>query len=313
MIDPVSLRALIALHDEGTVAAAAESLGYTGSNVTQHLRKLERHYAVPMVERAGRRVVLTPAAIALVQRARPIVDDLEQLVRAPLGEREPQGTLRVGAFPTAIRGLMVPVLARAASQYPRLKIVPIEVEQAEALEMLAQGSLDAVVHKSWGRIPPDEFRQRVLTRVELGNDALDAVVPAFHPLAENESIALRELATDQWALSPIHDPYSRWIASHDPALLAPLAQAFEAAEFQTLIRYVEAGIAVTVVPRLGRGILPSTVRAVPLRDEDAFRIVHLYARPIAAASTTMRALAELLRKALRSEEQVEGLPPISVL
>jgi len=305
MIDPVSVRALIAVADHGSVAEAARVLGYTPPNVSQHIRKLEVHFRTPLLERVGRGVVLTPAAMTLVGRGRPLVDGLEQLRRASLHDDEVKGVLRVGAFPTALRGLLVPAITRAATSYPLLRIEPYEMEADAALHALASGNLDAVVHKSWGANDPDEFEPRSLHRVQIGTDALDAVVPATHDLAGRERLFLRELASDQWAISLRHDPYGRWIASHDPSLLTPLSHAFEAAEFQTLTRYVEAGLAVTVIPRLGRGVLPDSVRAIPLSDPDAYRRIHLYLRPITARSRVADAFATLLVEALRDEEGCE--------
>lgn len=302
MIDPVSIRALMAVADHGSVVEAARVLGYTPPNVSQHIRKLELHFDTPLLERVGRGVVLTPAAMTLVSRGRPLVDGLEQLRRAPLHDDEVTGVLRVGAFPTAVCGLLIPTITRAAAKYPQLRIEPYEIEADAALTALARGTLDAVIHKSWGANEPDEFEPRALHRTEIGTDQLDALVPSAHPLAGRDRLFLRELASDQWAISPVHDPYGRWIASHDPALLSTLGHAFEAAEFQTLTRYVEAGLAVTVIPRLGRGVLPDSVRAIPLADPDAYRKIHLYLRPITARSQVAGAFAAMIGEALRNEE-----------
>lgn len=309
MIDPVSVRALIAIADHGSVAEAARVLGYTPPNISQHIRKLEAHFETPLLERVGRGVVLTSAALTLVGRGRPLVDGLEQLRRAPLQDDEVKGVVRVGAFPTAVRGLLIPTIAAAAGRFPGLVVEPYEMEADDALQQLARGTIDAVVHKSWGANAPDEYEPRSLHLTELGIDTLDALVPATHALADREHLFLRELAPDRWAISPRHDPYGRWIASHDPALLTPLSHAFEAAEFQTLARYVEAGLAVTVMPRLGRGALPASVRAVPLADPDAHRKIHLYVRPITARSQSIDALTQMLTEALQNEEQ-RGLAPV---
>ncbi|MCC4907714.1 LysR family transcriptional regulator [Microbacterium sp. cx-59] len=308
MIDPISIRALIAIADHGSVAEAARVLGYTPPNISQHVRKLESHFGTPLVERVGRGVVLTPAALTLVGRGRPLVDGLEQLRRAPLHDDEVKGVIRVGAFPTAVCGLLIPTITRAATSFPGLRIEPYEMEADAALQALARGTLDAVIHKSWGASIPDEYEPRSLHRTELGIDTLDALVPATHVLANRGRVFLRELASDQWAISPRHDPYGRWIASHDPSLLTPLGHAFQAAEFQTLTRYVEAGLAVTVMPRLGRGTLSASVRAVPLADPDAYRKIHLYVRPITARSQVAEAVTAMFKDALQNEEHRDRDP-----
>lgn len=300
MMDPVSLRILIAVHDTGSVTAAAELLGYTAPNITQHLRKLERALGTAMVERAGRGIVLTPDALAVVDRARPLVDGLEQLRLTASVQSEPAGRFRVSAFPTALRGLLLPALALARERYPRLRLVPVESEYEPALDALGIGRLDAVIAKTWGAATPAAPSSRPLERIDLGEDPLDAILPAGHRLARRTSIHLAELAGDRWAITPHEDPYGTWIAAHDPALLEPMNDAYEAAEFQSLIRFAELGLAVTVVPRLGRGRLPGTVAAVPLADPDAHRTIHLYVRPVVARSSTTTAITELLTAILRS-------------
>ncbi len=294
MIDPIALRILVAVHDTGSVRGAADLLGYTSPNVTQHLRKLERRLGEPMVERAGRGLVMTPRGVSLVERARPLIDGLEQLDLTSTSEVL-SGVVRIAAFPTALRGLLLPAMAAMNGAHPELTIVPIESDPAGALDALGVGRLDAVISKSWGTTEPATGARRPLTRIEIGRDHLDAVVPAGHPLADRHEIGLRDLAAERWAITPPGDPFGTWISAHAPALLHPIINAFHAVEFQSLIRFAETGLAITVVPRLGRGALPDAVVAIPLNDADAFRAIDLYVRPMAARSRATEMIVERFR------------------
>lgn len=298
MIDPVTLRILVAVHDTGSVTGAARLLGYTGPNITQHLRKLERHLSAPMVEKAGRSIRLTPIALSLVEHARGIVDDLEQLPQIVSTASAPSGRMRVAAFPTALRGLLLPAIAGLRKEVPALTVTPHELEPDRALEGLALGRVDAVITKTWGTGITGPVPTRALHKIILGTDPLEAILPATHRLARRRRIRLSDLADDQWTITPSEDPYGTWIASHSPTLLDPLRSAFQAAEFQSLIRAVELGLAVTVIPRMGRGDLPAGVVAVPLVDDDAFRTVELYVRPVLAHAPNTRALAQELTRHL---------------
>ena len=294
MIDPVALRALLAVHDTGSVGAAAELLGYTSPNITQHLRKLERKTGARVVERAGRGVAITPHGLDLVARARPLIDGFEQLEISVTGDL-PRGLMRIAAFPTALRGLLLPAIGPLRSDFPDLELVPVEADPETALDALGVGRVDAVIGKSWGTAIPQEGSRRAFERIDLGRDELDAVVPAGHRLAQRRRLFLRDLATERWAMTPPVDRFGPWIAAHDPRLLEPILSGYHAQEFQSLIRFVEMGLAITVVPRLGRGPLPPGVVAIPLSDGDAYRDIHLYVRPVASRSRAVAAVIDRFR------------------
>ncbi|PWD50517.1 hypothetical protein C8046_07500 [Serinibacter arcticus] len=298
MIDPVSLRVLIAVCDTGSVTQAARLLAYSAPNITQHLRKLEKTLGVPMVARAGRGIVLTPAGLAVVEQARGIVDDLEHLRLAANVEAAPQGRFRIAAFPTALRQLVIPAIARARTDYPLLDLVPTELEPEPAFDLLAIGRVDALLAKALGTAQPAGRPSDTLTRIRIGTDPLDVVVPRGHRLAGRRDVHLVELARERLAITPHEDPYGAWIASHSPDLIELVGNAFEAVELQSLVRYVEVGLAVTVLPRMGRPHLPASVVSVPLADDDAFRTIELYVRSIAARSRTVTAVVDLLRENL---------------
>ena len=65
MIDAAALRALTLIADTGSVAAAAEALGFTPSAVSQQVKRLEAQVGVALLARAGRGVVLTSAGESL--------------------------------------------------------------------------------------------------------------------------------------------------------------------------------------------------------------------------------------------------------
>src|ERR671936_327183 len=69
MLDLRRLRLLRELSERGTIAAVADALQYTPSAVSQQLAMLEREAGVPLLERAGRGVRLTDAALMLVEHA----------------------------------------------------------------------------------------------------------------------------------------------------------------------------------------------------------------------------------------------------
>src|SRR3954464_15450493 len=113
MIELGALRALRSVAALGTLARAADELGFTASAVSQQLKRLERQLGVAVLAPAGRGVVLTPAGRALVDAAPEVFQALERCAEAAqsVSAGAPRGPLHVVAFSTGIRGLLAPTLA----------------------------------------------------------------------------------------------------------------------------------------------------------------------------------------------------------
>ena len=106
-MDIARLRALRELSTRQTMAAVAEALFLTPSAVSQQIAQLEEEAGVPLTERQGRGVRLTPAGEVLVTHAERILMVLDE-ARADLADikREIAGVLRVAAFPTVAAALL---------------------------------------------------------------------------------------------------------------------------------------------------------------------------------------------------------------
>ena len=135
MIDVGALRALRSVAALGTLARAADELGFTASAVSQQIKRLERQVGVPVLAPAGRGVVLTPAGQAIVDSAPEVFQALERCAEAAqsVSEGAPRGMLRVVAFSTAIRGLLAPAIPRLSARCPDLRVRIAEQDPDQAL------------------------------------------------------------------------------------------------------------------------------------------------------------------------------------
>jgi len=117
------LRSLVALADAGSVRAAALRLYVTESAVSSAVTALARELGVPLVERAGRGVRLTPAGEAYVPYARQVIGLLEQGRAAARGEADPaRGRLRLAAVTTAADQLLPGLLAGFRAAWPQVEV-----------------------------------------------------------------------------------------------------------------------------------------------------------------------------------------------
>ena len=146
LLDLRKLRLLRELADRGTIAAVAQALDYTPSAVSQQLSALEREVGAPLLEKAGRRLRLTDAGLALVEHAAALLARAEQ-AEAELErlQGELRGTVRMAAFQTAALAFLADLLRRVAERHPGLRVEYVEDEPENALPALALGELDLVV------------------------------------------------------------------------------------------------------------------------------------------------------------------------
>lgn len=144
------------LADTGSVRGAAERLFVTESAVSSALSSLSAEVGVPLVDRHGRGVRLTPAGNQYVEYARQILGLHQEAISAARGEADPgHGSIRLAAVTTAGELLIPALLASFMAKYPDIDC-KLQVASRTALwPMLARHEVDVVVA---GR-PPADLRQ----------------------------------------------------------------------------------------------------------------------------------------------------------
>jgi DNA-binding transcriptional LysR family regulator len=295
MIDVEALRALRSVAALGTLARAAEELGFTASAVSQRIKRLERQVGVPVLAPAGRGVVLTPAGQAIVDSAPEVFQALERCAEAAqsVSEGAPRGVLRVVAFSTAVRGLLAPTLARLATRCPDLRVNITEQDPDQALHSVDAGTADlALVHDADGLpspLPP------AVNRRHLHTDVGDVVMSRTHPLARIDSLLTSaDLAGYAWVTSPPGTVCHQWFrrlfaAGPDEPDVRHLVD-----DFASQLSLVASGDVVALIPRLARPPLGQDLVSRPLRRQPK-REIHAAWRRSADTSPAIQAvLAELL-------------------
>jgi LysR family transcriptional regulator, low CO2-responsive transcriptional regulator len=144
---------LAELADTGSVRGAAERLVVTESAISSALGSLSAEVGVPLVDRHGRGVRLTPAGQRYAEYARKILGLHHEAVLAARGEVDPEnGSIRLAAVTTAGELLLPALLASFTAKYPGVDC-KLEVASRTAIwPMLARHEADVVVA---GRPPAD--------------------------------------------------------------------------------------------------------------------------------------------------------------
>lgn len=197
MIDLRRLGALRELGRRGSLARTAEALHLTPSAVSQQLAALSRELGVPLIEREGRGVRLTGQAQVVLQHADLIAAQMER-ARADLAawNHGRHGSVTIGAFSSAISGLLPAVLRALAETRPDIDIAVVEAEPPDLFTRLDAGQIDVAVAVDFAEAPP--YTDRRYTRTGLLTDILDLALPADHRYAHLDRVPLRDLAADPW-------------------------------------------------------------------------------------------------------------------
>ena len=289
MIDLGRLRALHAVASYGTVLAAGEALHCTPSAVSQQIAKLERETGTVLVEKDGRRLRLTDAGRVLAGHAERVLTTVSEAESALAAHRDTvTGRLTVAAFATACRALMPHALRRLAGEHPQLTTGLIEVNPHEGVELLRRGHVDLAVLDDWPEVGL-RFPEGI-TRVVIGADHADLIVPAGHRLSGHTTLA--SVRDERWIAVRAGDVCYEYLVRKLPGLVPD----FQVGEFATQLTLIAAGLGVALIPRLARPLLPEGVRVVEVTPVPTRRVVIAW-RDSSAARPAIRAAEESLREA----------------
>src|SRR5215831_4706379 len=285
------LRHLIALHDHGHFGRAAEACHVTQSALSASIKELETVLDETLVDRARRRVVLTPIGVETAGRARKIVKDVEELVDFTMALREPlSGTLRMGTIPTVGPYLLPRVLPGLREAYSRLKLYLVEDLTERLIESLHRGQLDVVLLA----LPYDCGAVETMI---LFRDPFVVALPRAHPLAKETSVECERLWCEDLLL--LRDGH----CLRDHALSAcryadrRRTEGFEATSLPTLVQMVDNGLGTTLLPTLAvdAGVLLGTNLVTrPLLAHDPTREIGLVWRRGTGRRDEFRLLANEL-------------------
>lgn len=274
MIDPTRLRLLLALHEQGTIHAAAGSLHISPSAASQQLATLTREAGAPLTEPDGRKLRLTDAGRVLVEHAYALLAHLEraqgEVQAAANGEL---GRITVGSFPSAISSLLIPAAQTLHERAPRLRIDIREVTVPACLDQLAGGNLDVVVAvRPDAALSADDLR---FTTIPLGADDLILALPANHPSVNAEIVDLSLLREQEWVSTLEGDACDQLLhRACASAGFRPNVR-HRASDWTAILALVEAGMGAALVPQAARLPVPDGVITLPTSGHDARR--HIYA------------------------------------
>ncbi len=269
---------------------AAEALHLTQPAVSQHVRALEAHFRVKLVDVSGRRSVLTPAGQFLAERAEALlggVDALEREMREFADVRA--GELRIGATVTIGTYALPDMVARFRASHPAVRLHVDVGNTAAMAEAVKNGQVSLALIE--GPLADDD-----LTIEAYAHDELILIANRSHPLAaRRRPVDMTALAREPFVF---REEGSGTRALAEQALadagITPVVS-LTLASGEAIVRAVELGIGIAIVSRLvaDEPVRAGRVARVRLRDVTfprTFRVVRLKHRTPSPAALAFGSL-----------------------
>jgi DNA-binding transcriptional LysR family regulator len=194
ILDSRQLLTFTALARRGSFTLAAKDLFLTQSAVSHAIKSLETEVGARLVDRTGKRVLLTQAGEQLLRHAEKIIREME-LARAGLDtlSKWGHGRLRVGASTTACQYILPTVLREFKQSFPKCVIKIEPGDHVHQLELLRGNHIDLAIMLE----PAGETD---LHFVPLFQDELCFVVAPLHPWARMSRVPREVIAEETLVL-----------------------------------------------------------------------------------------------------------------
>ncbi len=300
------LKYLIALADHRHFGRAAAACFVSQPTLSTQVRKLEDELGVSLVERAPRRVMLTPIGRDIADRARKVIAEVEQMAEVARRSQDPEaGTVRLGLFPTLAPYLLPHVLPNLRRRFPRLELLLVEEKTDAILARLHDGRLDAALLA----LPIHDEQLQVEF---LFDEPFLLAVPQGHALAARASLDLHDL--DDQHLLLLEEGHCLRDQALDVCRLAGADErdGFRATSLETLRQMVASGVGITLLPMLAvQPPVPvsADIALLPFRGDAPHRRIAMVWRRSSAMAGFLQQLAAEFRTLPAALLQLPALAP----
>jgi DNA-binding transcriptional LysR family regulator len=289
-IDYLGLEAFLSIADRGSFHRAAAHLNLSQTALSHRMKKLEDDLGLKLLTRTTRQVALTPAGLELLPNARRMLEDMTTSYEALRRQgRERREHLSIGCLPTVATHYLPRLLSEFSQQFPALTVRIFDNSSGEIAELVQSGQCEfgitIVSANRWDlEIKP------------LLKEPYIVLCRRDHALAERETVSWSDL--DGLSLVRVSTQTGNRIIIDD-ALGSRREQMnwrYEVQHVATAISLVQAGVGLTIVPRLAIDLAgaPDLV-GLPVRNPAITRtlgIVMKRGSPISPAGEVLKKLIE---------------------
>ncbi len=293
MQDPLDIRHLryfLAVAEAESFSRAADRLGISQPNVSQQMRDLEAGLRVPLFQRRGKRILLTPKGLIFQEHARTVLRQLESFLEEL--NREPgqlRGALHLGVVPVLNVPLVPHLLGLFTADHPAISVVVEEISSTDIETALEEGRMDVGLG-FMTRYSPNLRYERLCT------DEFALIVSEAHPWAKRRIVPFSELhqqrllqLTDSFVMRRMTDEICR---NHQ---VRPRTVA-EISAIETLLRSLAPLRAAALMPKIAlRGREALKLKAIRLQGKKLGLEIGLLRLSDSAANSAVAAFTSLAK------------------
>ena len=251
------LRTFVMVARHGTFAAAGQQVGLTQSAVSAQMCVLEQSLGVRLFDRSGRAAVLNGAG----RHALPLAEQMLALytqMALPTAAAEWQGELRGGAIASLQTGMLPDALPRFRALAPRVELKLVPGVSLDLLSRVDAGELDlALLIK-----PPFELPKELL-QIGLAREPFVLITP----LSVAGDDPLQILAGQPFVRYDRRSFGGRLVSQFLREQRLSVQEALELDELEAIVRMVECGLGVSLVPCAGLWLQrPTRLRVLELGE-----------------------------------------------
>lgn len=275
------LKTLVAISEHKTFGAAADAIFITHAAVSQQMKTLEDTLQIKIFDRSARTPELTPLGLQLVEKAKKLIADYENLVPSLIGDDIFNGDLLLGVVPTSVIGLAPKTISVLRKSYPNLRIKIFPNLTNTLMVELSRNTLDAAI-LSQTHLPPKDivFEPFATELLELITSTKNTQTNAAEILKTNPYIRFNREAV-------VGTMIESWLQSKNIAV----NEVMELNSLEAISSMVSSELGVSIVPKLCvPGPYDIPLRSISLGDPNLSRTIGLAYKP---SNPKLRAIKEV--------------------
>lgn len=243
IIDPLSLKLFVTIVEEGTIAGAAEHEHIAASAVSKRMSELEESFGTRLLQRTNKGVVPTDAGITLLQLARGVLHDMNNLyMQISEYSSGVRGHVSLSANISAINQFLPSEIRSFADLHPGIH-VHLEGDISETImKSVGEGTADV------GIITMATYHQD-LEFFPYHSDQLVVITPKDHPLAQKKSVSFADTLDFDFVGLPVGSALHNQILRSAQELGKTPKLRIQVNSFDALCLMVEAGLGIGIVPK----------------------------------------------------------------
>jgi LysR family hydrogen peroxide-inducible transcriptional activator len=285
------LEYVVAIADTLSFARAAERCAVSQPGLSSQIRQVEENLGLKLFERDPRGVQLTGAGREIARLGRSVLANAQRILETARSFQAPlTGTIRLGVIPTIAPYLLPTLLPRVRARFQSLKLFLFEGTTADITHRMREGNLDLLLLDLDAPLGPCQT-------LHVLEDSFSVLVPSHHELALRSSVREEDLQGEQvLILEDGHCLRDRVLQVCSRGGAHELGD-FRAASLNTLLRMVEQGLGITLIPEMaiGRELQGAEgVTVVPFEEPAPSRRVGLAWRENSPRAEEFSLLGDLL-------------------